>query len=250
MFTNFKRSSRLVFLDPDDREILTCEKGEKLALILSVKIYWVKKISLPLSSVREVKKLLPSIFEDSLPEGHYSYYAYKDEEEFILFAYEDKKILDLISSKGISSADIASVHFAQCEFAHIEVPMSINEDESIYVKDGLLLLVPSDWLEVKQELKLDDIKLSKHSIKLQQFGHIVDNNSLYKIAAGMVVLILILLVEIFVANAKYEEIVQKKEALFSKYGLQATMIQNRSTHSKYSKIHKRQTKLREAIALF
>ncbi|MDQ7042683.1 MAG: hypothetical protein Q9M34_04045 [Sulfurimonas sp.] len=43
MFTNFKRSSRLVFLDPDDREILTCEKGEKLALILSPKIYWVKK---------------------------------------------------------------------------------------------------------------------------------------------------------------------------------------------------------------
>lgn len=250
MLTKFKRSNSLVFLDPNDREIVTCEKGKKLVIILSPKMYWVKKIALPLSSVREVKKLLPSIFEDSLPGGHYSYYAYKYEEEFILFAYEDKKILDLISSKGISSADIASVRFAQCEFTHLVGAMSISDTESMYVKDDLLIVAPTSWLQESKDLELGNIKLSKYRIKLQQFGHIVDNKSLYKIGGVMVALALILLVEIFVANSKNSEIIQNKEALFTKYKLQSTMIQNRSTYSKYSKIYKRQTKLRETIALF
>jgi len=246
----FKRSINAVFLDPSRSETIVCEKGKKLDIILSPKMYWVKKMSLPVSSVREVKKLLPSIFEDSLPFGHYSYYAYKSEDEFILLAYEDKKILDLITSKGISSSDIATIRFAQTEFEALEGALSITDKESMYVKDTLLVLAPTVWLEESRDLVLDALKLSKHTIKLQQFGHIVDNKSLYKIAAVLVALILILIVEIFVASAKSDAILESKDALFAKYKLQATMFQNKSTYDKYSKIYKTQTKLRETIAIF
>jgi len=246
----FKRSINAVFLDPSRSETIVCEKGKKLDIILSPKMYWVKKMSLPVSSVREVKKLLPSIFEDSLPFGHYSYYAYKSEDEFILFAYEDKKILDFIESQGISNANIASIHFAQTEFSHLEGSLKINDTQSMYVKDTLVILAPTNWFNDSKELKLLDMNLSKHTIKLQQFGHIVDNKSLYKIGAILMVLALILVVEIFIASAKVGEITQKKEELFTKYKLQSTMIQNKSTYTKYSKIHKRQTKLRATIAVF
>ncbi|MDF1877754.1 hypothetical protein JHD47_07985 [Sulfurimonas sp. SAG-AH-194-L11] len=248
MLTKFKRSVNAVFLDPLRSETIVCEKGKKLDIILSPRIYWVKKMTLPVSTVREVTKLLPSIFEDSLPLGHYSYYAYKHENEFILFAYEDKKILDLIASKGISSADIGSIHFAQTEFEDLEGGVRVTDKESMYSKDRLLVLAPTSWIKESKELDLENIRLSKHSIKLQQFGHIVDNKSLYKIGGILLAFALILIIEIFVTNSKTDTIEQKKEALFAKYKLQPTMFQNRSTYDKYMKIYKRQTKLREIIA--
>jgi len=249
LFTRFKHTTNVLFLDAKSSDF-AYEKGKKVDIILSPRMYWVKKMTLPVSSVREVKKLLPSLFEDSLPAAHYSYTAYKSGEEFLLFAYEDKKVFELLADKDISSADIASIRFAQSEFDSLENALSINAQESMYKDDGLLVLVPTTWVKESQVMALENLKLSKHTIKLQQFGHIVDKKSLYKIGAILVVLALILLVEIFVASSKLSGIEQAKEALFSKYKLQATMMQNRSTYTKYSKIYERETKLRAAIALF
>ena len=246
----FKRSSNVLFLDPQDITIRTLDKGERVDIILSPSLYWIKKIKLPVKSVREVKKLLPSVFEDSLPEGKYSYTAYKLDDDFIVFAYEDKKILDQLTKNGLSLSDVSSVHFAQSEFSSLESAFSINETQSIYVKDSLVVVVPSAWLEETQKIVTKDIQLSKHTIKLQQFSHIVDNSSLYKIGAVLVVLAIILLVEVFVASSKRDTIETAKDELFSKYKLQSTMIQNKSTLSKYTKIHKKQTKLREVISYF
>ena len=246
----FKRSSNVLFLDPQSTTTRVLEKGERVDIILSPSLYWVKKIKLPVKSVREVKKLLPSIFEDTLPEEKYSYTAYKFEDEFIVFAYEDKKILDLLSSRDISLSDVSSVRFAQSEFSSLESAFSINETQSIYVKDSLVVVAPSAWLENPQKMLTKDMHLSKFTIKLQQFSHIVDNSNLYKIGTVLGVLALILLVEIFVASSKRDDIESAKDELFTKYKLQSTMMQNRSTLSKYTKIHKKQTKLRAVISYF
>lgn len=250
MFMNFKRATTTLFLDPSSKEELEYDKSKKVNIILSPSLYWVKKMSLPVKSVREVKKLLPSIFEDSLPEGHYSYTAYKSGDDFMLFAYEDKKILSLLGEHGISSANIASVHLAQSEFKELSSAFCINEKQCMYLKDELLVLAPSAWISEKEKLTLDDVKLSNHRIALQQFGHIVDNSSLYKIGAVLGVLALILTVEIVITGAKKESITVAKDELFSKYKLQATMFQNSSSLAKYSKIHTKQTKLRESISHF
>lgn len=202
MFMNFKRPTTTLFLEPSANEEFSFDKSEKLNIILSPALYWVKKMPLPVSSVREVKKLLPSIFEDSLPEGHYSYTAYKSGEEFMLFAYEDKKILALLSKVGIGLANIASVHFAQSEFKELSHAFCINEKQCMYMKDELLVLAPSAWISNKEKLNIEDIQLSKHTLTLQQFGHIVDNSSLYKMGAILGVLALVLLIEIFITNAK------------------------------------------------
>ncbi|MEA1983381.1 MAG: hypothetical protein U9N39_07545 [Campylobacterota bacterium] len=246
----FRSATTTLFLDPATKEEFSYDKTKKVNIILSPSLYWVKKMTLPVGSVREVKKLLPSIFEDSLPEGHYSYTAYKSGEEFMLFAYEDKKILSLLAQHSIAPANIASIRFAQSEFKELSSAFCINEKQCMYMKDELLVLAPSAWISQKEKLNLEELKLSNHTIKLQQFGHIVDNGSLYKVGAILGVLALILLVEIFITSSKKESITQAREELFSKYKLQSTMMQNRSSLSKYSKIHKRQTKFRENISYF
>ena len=247
---NFKRSSTKLFLDPLSQERVEYKKGEKFTIVLSPSLYWVKKTALPVKSVREVKKLLVSLFEDSLPQGHYSYTAHKSGDEFLLFAYEDKKILALLNAKGINRADIHSIHFAQSEFTTLEGALSINATQSMYKKDGLLVLAPSMWIRESSNLDIDSIKLSKETIKLQQFGHIVDKKSLYKVGAVLVIFSAVLMLEIFVASSKKDAVEKLKDEVFSKYKLQATMFQNRSTKSKYEKIFKAQTKLREYIAYF
>jgi hypothetical protein len=58
------------------------------------------------------------------------------------------------------------------------------------------------------------------------------------------------MIELFVSNTKLQNLREEKDALYSKYKLQATTLQNRASYKKYSKIHETQIKLREYIALF
>jgi len=251
LFTKFKRERAILFLDPNaTEEQISLEKNERVDIVLSPALYWVKKVKLPINSLREVKKLLPSIFEDTIPEAHYSYTAYKSAEEYFIFAYEDKKIFDLLAKKGIAFANIASVRFAQSEFSTLEESLLINEKQCMQRKDELVVLVPSSWIEEKKELDMSGLTLSNHKIKLEQFGHIVDKSTLYKIGFVLGSLALILIVEIFITNAKKSEIEESREQIFAKYNLQSTLFQNRSLLERYNKIDSQQQRLREYISYF
>ncbi|MBU0720379.1 hypothetical protein KJ877_03485 [bacterium] len=253
MFTIFNKKLTTVFLDPQSPNIALDEAGDtknKVNVILSPSLYWVKKLSLPVKYVRQVKKLLPSIFEDTLPEGHYSYAAYKSEDTFFVFAYEDKRILDTMAKKGIAPSNVANVYFAQSELADIKGAVRINEQQSLYLKEGLLVLVPSDWIKDAADLDISQISLSKNTVALQQYAHIVDNTIIYKIATVLLIISLLVGTEYFITKQKSEGILESKDALFAKYNLKSTMMQNESMLKKYQTIHEKQTALRAHISCF
>lgn len=243
----FNRQNKILFLDPNYDVVCG---DEKVDIILSPSLYWIKKISLPTNSLREVKTLLPSIFEDTLPDGVYSYSAYKSSEDsfFYAFAYEDKKILDAITQHGISIANIANVHFAQTELQNIDHGMKINDDQCLYVKDSIVVLLPSSWVEEKEELDLSSITLSKHKITLQQFAHIVDYKSLYGVISVLAILILLVFSELFITAYRSQEIVSKTDQIFIKDNLKPTIFENRSILKKYEKIDEVQTRFREYVS--
>ncbi|MDD2906327.1 MAG: hypothetical protein PHW94_05220 [Sulfurimonas sp.] len=246
MFTKFNTKYKTVFIDPKSPHY---EVDDKVDVILSPALYWVKKLTLPMKYVRDVKKLLPSIFEDVLPAGHYSYSAYKSGEDFFVFAYEDKYILDTLTQKGIIPSNIANVYFAQSEFEHADEAIKINDEESMYFKDEILILVPSAFVTPSKTLDLETLIHSQHTIALAQFGHIVDNKSLTKIAAVFVALLLILLTEWFVTAQKVAEVEGLKEALFAQEGAKSTMFENNAILKKQKEIYEKQTKLRESISV-
>lgn len=250
MFTRFKKEHKRLFLDPLCSSKPEIEASQTVALLLSPALYWVKKAKLPVKSVREVKKLLPSLFEDQLPEGNYSYHAYKSGDEFLLFAYEEQRIFELLASYGITFAQITSVHFAQSLSAYLESPKRINEKQALLLKDELVIIAPLAWVDAERPLEIEGIKLPANTIRLQQYGHIVSSGSMNKIAAALILLGLIVGMEIFVAMMKQEEIASKKEELFAHYKLKATMMQNRSMLESYLKTNKEQKILRETMGLF
>jgi len=246
LFMKFNTKYKTIFVDPQMQKV---EIHEKVNVILSPSLYWVKKLPLPIKYLRDVKKILPSVFEDVLPLGNYNYSAYKSGEEFFVFAYEDKLILDTLTQKGITAANIADVYFAQSEFAEFQGALKANETQSMYLKDEILILVPSAFVDASKMLDTDAIVLSKNTISLAQFGHIVDAKSLYKIAAVFGVLLLLLGVEWFVTAQKINEIEALKSALFEQEGAKSTMFENNAILKKHKAIYEKQTKIRECIAL-
>ena len=245
----FNAKHKLLFLDPNVDEV-ALHVEEKVSIILSPSLYWVKKVSLPVSNLRDVKKLLATLFEDTIPDGTYSYSAYKSttDSEYFIFAYEDKKIIDLLLKQNISIANISSVHFAQSEFCEITNAMKINEMQSVYIKDDIVVLVPCCWIEEKGELNLSEITLSKHKVTLQQFGHIVEMKSFYGIVSAMLILILILSIELFSVSSEVQNIVDKKDNIFASYGLKSTTFQNKAILKKYDNIHNKQMLFRKSLA--
>ncbi len=241
----FKEHLKTIFLDSYS-EVL--EDEERVNIVLSPSLYWVKKLELPVKYLYEVKKLIPSLFEDTLPEGNYSYTAYKHGDVFFLFAYEDKVILDLLSEKNISLSNVQNIHFAQNELQNIENSVQINESQIVCIRDELVIVLPSSWVKETTQLDFKNIQLSKNTIKLAQFGHIVDTKSIYTIGVILSIFILLLSVEWFISSKKIQHVNQTTEELFSKYKLKSTMFQNKALMKKYTGIHKRQEKLRKNIA--
>lgn len=245
MFTKFKKHYKSVFLDPNSPPF---HLEEKVNIILSPSLYWVAKVTLPVKYLRDVKKLLPSLFEDTLPDGDYSYSAYKSGDVFFIFAYQDKLILDTLAEKKITPLHVENVYFAQSEFGHLIGAVKINASQSIYVKDDILLLVPSSWVSGSLDLDTSKIKLSRHKVTLAQFGHSVDSKILKKIAVILVAILLLTATEYFITAQKLAHITALKETLFAHYNLQPTMIQNQSLLKTYDSVHMKQMKLRTSIA--
>ena len=239
--------NKTLFLDPSSSDT-HYQYDTKVDIILSPSLYWVKKLSLPVKYISDVIKLLPSIFEESLPDGNYSYYAYKSGDFYFAFAYEDKLIIDEISKKGILLSNVSDVYFAQSELNHTKGAISISESLSLYVKDELVVLVPSEWAEEKNDLDISQITLSKNRVILQQFGHIVDRKSFYSIFGILAIFILLAFSELYITNKKSQDILELKNELFAKNSLKPTMMQNRVILKKYLSTHNKQIKIREYIS--
>ena len=245
MFSKFKEQIDTVFVDVNSASF---ELDKSVNVILSPSFYWVRKVSLPVKSLREAKPLVESLFEEMLPEGVYSYSVYKEGDEYFIFAYEDKKILDALHEKGISSAKINAVYFAQSELADLDAPKKISPEELITIKDGVVILLPATFAKDAQALDVSSVKVSKHALHLKQFGHIVNEKSLYKIAAIFLVFIALVGTEYFITAHKIQKLQTQRDKLFSQYGLKSTMFQNESLLKGYEKEYKIQSKLRESIA--
>lgn len=247
MFTKFKKHYKSIFLDPN---LPPFDLKEKVNIILSPSLYWVTKVSLPLKYTRDVKKLLPSLFEDILPDGNYSYTTYKSDNTFFIFAYQDKLILDTLAEKKIAPLHVANIYFAQSELGHFQGALKMNASQSLYNKDEIIFIIPSTWVMESVDLDLSKIKLSKHKVTLTSFGHRVDNKLLKKTAIIMIAILILTATEYFITAQKLEHITTLKDTLFIKHHLPPTMIQNESILKEYASIHIQQTNLRASIFSF
>lgn len=246
MIGKFKKQVKTLFLDKNS-SVFNIEGN--LNIILSPSLYWVQKVSLPVKYLREVKPLLPSLFEEVLPAGNYNYTAYKQGEDYYIFAYEDKMILETLASKGITPSQVKGVYFAQRELFSMDKPIEVDKENSLYKQDDIVMLLPATWFKESITLNLEEIKLSKHNIVLKQFSHIVKDKTLFKMSAIVFVFLLLIATEYFITLQKVTNLREKQENIFEQYHLKATMFQNKAMYKELQSRHEEQMKLRKYMAI-
>jgi len=242
----FKSKANALFVDKNSPSY---PLEGKVNIILSPALYWVKKVTLPIKYVRDVKSLIPSLFEDHLPEGKYSYFAYKEGEDFLIFAYNDKEILDLIAQKGVASANINNIYLAQSEFAQLEQPQQIDENSIIALQDGVVVKLPSALAPDATELDLSEHTYSKHVIHLTRFNQIADQKSQIVFASILGFLIVMFTTEWLITSSKTAAIIQQQTEVYSNHNLPATSFQNEAIHSKLNSTFERQSRIRDIMNL-
>ena len=239
----FKKIARPLFVD-----LHTPSNNDTDALfniILSPSFYWVKRVSLPVQSLREVKKLLPSLFEDTVPKGAYNYYAYEDDDAYLVFAYDDKKILDLLTERGITPDQINEVYFAQSEFQDIDQAVSIDEKCALDLQDRVVVKLPGTLIENSTPLQLQEHTFSEHALELARYAHIATTKTVIRFAVITGTLILIFALDWIVSLSKIAEFDDSHLALYKERHLPATKVQNEAILASLKKEYNQQIKMRK-----
>jgi len=238
----FKSKAKAFFIDVDSP---ACPFEGPVNIILSPSLYWVKRVKLPVKYLREVKSLIPSLFEDNLPPAKYSYAAYKDDDSFLIFAYNDRELLDIIAQKGILSADINNVYLAQSEFDTIEEPISIDDQSVLSLQNGVVVKLPAALAREAGKLDLEEHNFSKHSIHLTRINQIADRKSQVVFATILGILIFMFSAEWLITSAKASAIKEKESRVFAEHKLPATSFQNEAIYAKLNTTYERQILIRD-----
>lgn len=221
------------------------KKDQILDLILSPSFYWVKHVSIPVKNLHEVNRFLPSLFEDTVPKAKYSYYAYEDDGTYIIFAYDDKKILDILAEKEINPEQINNVYFAQSEFEASTEAISIDESSVLDIDNHIVVKLPKSFVTTFKPLELQDHNFSQHAITLARYAHIATTKSLIQFALFMGALIAIFALDWIVSEAKISEFDDAPLELYAEHNLPATKVQNEVIFETLQKRYKQQIKLRQ-----
>ncbi len=240
---DFRKTGTPLFVDihtivsPADKEVFD--------LILSPSFYWVKHVSIPIKSTSELKKFLPSLFEDTVPEGKYSYYAYPDGDAYLAFAYDDKSILNSLSKQGLNTEQINKVYFAQSEFQDLQEAVSVDEDSVLDIEDNVVVKLPKELVNTSVPLNLDEHVFSTHEITLARYSHIATTKSLIQFGLFMGALIAIYMLELIVSEIKIKELEAAPLHLYTEHKLPAARIQNEVIFETLQKQYQQQIKIRQ-----
>ena len=222
-------------------------------VVLAPQFYWVKKVSLPVKSIGDAKKLAESVYESSLPKGNYSYAVSKEDDKFIIIAYDKEEIGNRLKHYFTDDAKVNAIYFAQYEFPQLDACCTIDTQSSLVNIDGLLMQVPRNCTEPK--LTIDDLikdkKLSKMKVKLGSLDHeVMDKRTFILLAASILFVLSAFILEYIDYKKEATALEEAKMALIRKYDLPRTSMQLKSIKTSLEKTFSKQKSLREKLYAF
>jgi len=210
--------------------------NEPVDIILSPQYYWIKKIDIPIKSLKNAKKLAKSMFKLN---DNYLYDAFEIDGKF--FAYAIDKNLKL----NIDKKYINSIRLAQTELYKFD-KINVSKNHSIQKIDDLLFCFP--YVQNAPDINdiLQNIKLSKNKVNL--YGIVEIDKSILINIAVIFLFINVALLLIYIKNINSIKTIENKtETIIKKYNLPSTTFQLDSILSELKSINKKQTKLRKDL---
>ena len=249
MFTRFKKEKKILFIDTTTQPLKPKEE-ERYCVVLSPKLYWVHRFSLPVQNPKAVKKLLPSLFEEFLPQGNYSYDAYIQGDDIVGFAYEQEVVKRLLEEKNIPFAQIEGVYFFQGNYDLSMLPLAINDKEVLVEQNGVVVVVPLDFVQNPNKPDTTHFTCKQKPLEIEHYVSFLSKKTIAFLVAILLVFSTIYAIEWFVLRKNAQIIAKEKEEIFGKYHLMPTSMQNKSLLKKYKKINAKEQKLRLVMRKF
>ena len=223
---------------------------EKINIVLSPSFYWFKKEALPVKNSSQAKKILPSLFDTSIPEGQYSYSAIKKEDDFWIFAYDDALIANALLEAGIKPSQIKDIYFAQTEILLSDTALRVNDNYALISSDDCISMAPLVYTQTDTDLKsyFEAHVFSKDSVAVNLFQNsVIDEKYLYRFMMLAITFIIIYLGNYIVLRKDYKEERLKQYVLEEKYQLPATSFERKSLKKSLESKEKRQVVMREKL---
>ncbi len=245
----FDSSIKTVFLTKKDSiKNLT----SNINIILSPEYYWVKRVTLPISSLYRAKKLAPSIFREYLPKNdNYEYIVVKTDisREFIIIAYTKEGILKSLKKQVDDFKFIKAIYWTQIEFFDLSGCVGIDKNSSLSNVDDMILYLPTNCTNNKN---LDELikktKLSKEHIKLNTLtSKSIPRKEVYGLFIALFLLIAAFALDSILHQYKAYKNEQKIENIQKKYSMPKTSFEIQNIQSKLKKIETKQKSLRKLL---
>lgn len=236
------------FIDRNSQP-LSLDSKEKVNLILSPSFYWVRREKLPVRFAYQAKGLLPSVFDGLIPEGEYQYEAVKDGEDYLVFAYSNKDIIEALESLGIRFSQINNVYFSQIELGELEEPLLIDEQWALYGQDGITAVVPASLVQARRyvEERLPQIRLSRHKLTLSKFNLFIDQQTFNYAASILIGFIVLFIVEFWMLKQEKRQMLSEQERIYSEYRLPMTSFEVEAIKKRLFGYEKQQLRIRDAF---
>jgi len=219
-------------------------------IVLSPMFYWVKRESLPVSSVSKASKLAPSCFGSQVPDGEYKYFAIKDNDDFLLFAYDKESIINALKNSHIDLSLVNKIYLAQNEFT--DDIIKINDDKCLYNRDGIYVILPKSLLkedlEVESlEVSIKNINKSKHNLNINLNDGIVSSKYVNILAISIFIITLSLAIKYFVLKDEYIQIIKKEHTIINQYKIPTSSLQLKSIKKSLEKKLSKEIIIKENI---
>ncbi len=222
----------------------------RYSVILSPEYYWIKRVSLPVKSAREAKKLAESVFEGLLPSGLYDYQVIKDGDEFLIIAYDREVIQKALKEHFRGTSEISGVYFAQNELKDLKGCTTVNAKAALTPIDGILVQVPRSCIDTSAHLDdiLPTLRLSRHKIRIgTSQKQTLPRSTVTMVAMAFFLVMASLLIEYIAYKKALSDILSQRESLISRYHLPQTSFELKSIEKSLLKKYEAQKKIRDAL---
>jgi len=244
---NINKNYKTLFLTKNSK----FDYKQKVNLILSAQLYWVRVFEIPISSYKDAIKVVPSFFEDFLDIEQYKFYAIKlNDTQYLCFAYNQTQIIETIKQSNLSLSQINNIYFAHNEFLSYNNDQIFKlDDQYMIYKDDILVLIPSSFIKSQPSnyVDLDNIKLSKHKIYIQNELSFLDTKSAYILSIIFILLIIVNGIKLYQIKKTTKILTNNLQLTKQTYHLMPTIIQTKSVIRSLKDISSKQIKVREAL---
>ncbi|AZV45725.1 hypothetical protein C3L23_00055 [Nautilia sp. PV-1] len=210
--------------------------SEPVDVILSPQYYWIKKIDIPIKSLKDAKKLSKTLFK---LDENYIYDAFKLNGKY--FAYAIKKNLKI----NIDKKYINSIRLAQTELYNFE-KINVSDKHSIQKVDDLLFCFPNVEDAPNINDVINSIQLSKNTVNI--YNRLNLDKSILIYSAVILILLNFIFISGFIQNENaIKSLENQKESLIKKYNLPKTTFQLKSILNELKNEDNTQKKIRKSL---